>query len=173
MNPLVKLALLMAVLSVICGCASYSAWDYRQNVANYGPKGIGYELDSNANYLDRHSLERHISMHRIKKLPVYGDSTGYRGFIFNECFSEAVDWKIYDRDGVVMGTGRLNSVQNERFTTQQYNLDYVADSLLLPPGKYEAKFSFLEGYSRFHIFHVPSPVDKSHGKIGHWHVWAN
>ncbi|MDD4901601.1 MAG: hypothetical protein PHE24_00490 [Patescibacteria group bacterium] len=171
MNSIARFVLLAAVLAVAYGCASYSACEYRRNVKNSGAERIGWQLDSNANYLDRHSVERHISMYRLGKLPVYGDSSGYKGFIFNESISDAVTWVIYDQDGVEMGSGRLCSVWYNREMTGEYNASYVSDSLVIPPGKYRVEFQDEQGYCYRYPFHVPSPVDKPHGKNGHWHVF--
>jgi hypothetical protein len=128
---------------------------------------MGYDLDSNAESWDRNALRRHISVARINKMPVYGDSTGYLGFIFNESGEEAVSWRIVDADGVTMGSGRLQSVWEAR--QDNYRANYVVDSLKIPYGRYRVVWDY-RGREYAYNFKVPSPSDSPFGKKGHWHV---
>jgi hypothetical protein len=162
---LVMVAFLSVLLSV--GCASYTGCEYRRNIKNYGATKMGFPLDSNASYLERNALRRHVSMARIKNLPFYGDSTGYRGFVINTSQSEAIDYQIYDKDGVLVASGLLKSVWRE----QQYNYmaECVVDTHYIPFGTYRIVAKYLDGRTSYGSLSVPSPSDTPFGLKGQWH----
>jgi hypothetical protein len=168
MKKALQMLLLVSVLLAAFGCSSYR---FRQNFNNYAATKMGFPLNPEASCSERDSLRRHIELERFKKAEFYGDSTGYRGFVINTSQSEAIDYVIYDEDGVIVGSGLLENV----FQKQQYDyhVQYVVDTLYIPFGKYKVVAKYLDGRTSVGCFPIPSPKDSPFGLQGHWHVTLN
>jgi hypothetical protein len=168
MKTALRIIFLVAVLLAAYGCSPYPAYEYTRNMDNYGATKMGYDLDSNAESWDRNAVRRHASMYRFKKLPFYGDSSGYVGFVINMS-DRAINYRIFDADGAEMGSGALSSVWYQQ--QYDYHAQFVADTLNLPFGEYKIVCNYV-GDCRQSMapLHVPSPKDCPFKLQGQWHA---
>jgi hypothetical protein len=168
MKTALRITLLVFTLLAALGCSSYR---FREKFDNYAGTKMGFPLNPEASSSERDSLRRYIELERFKKLPFYGDSTGYRGFVINTSENEAIDYVIYDKDGAIVGSGLLRSVWRE----QQYNIkaECVVDTLYVPFGTYMIVAKYLNGKTSERFFSIPSPKDTPFGLQGHWHKTLN
>ena len=183
-----KLVFLVIIANVLfSGCAYYNGFKYRQNVANAAAKKMGYdEISPDAYFPERETIRRKSSIKRILSLPVYGDTIAgtvyYRIFIFNESYNRPVTWTLYDKDFVVMGSGRLESVREKNlrlYSKSGLNREergiiaserYTVDSLSVPFGKYTMEWNW-RGDKYYLTKKIPSPMETVYGKKCHGHFY--